>query len=90
MESYLIGYDLEKRGGNYPELIVSIEKLSDVRRRCLHSTWIVKSDSEEADIRDALASYIDADESLLIVRLAGQGAWAGLNQECSAWLVDNL
>jgi hypothetical protein len=90
MKSFLIGYDLNKPGQNYENLFVAIKKLAGTWWHCLDSTWIIKSDSTAAAIRDALSPHIDQSDELLVVELSGVGAWVGFNAECSGWLKENL
>jgi hypothetical protein len=56
----------------------------------LDSTRIVKSDSTAAQIRDWLKPHIDASDELVVLRLTGEGAWVGINEQGSKWLMDNL
>lgn len=88
-KSYLIGYDLNKSGQDYTILIEAIKKLG-TWWHCLDSTFIVKSSSTAAIIRDHLRQYIDSNDELLVVCLTGEGAWTGFNKECSNWLSNNL
>ena len=90
MDSYLINYDINSKGKIDSGLIAAIEKLSDTRWQCLRSAWIVRSDHDEGDIRDALTSHIHEGDQLLIVRLSGEGAWIGFDQGCSSWFVNNI
>jgi len=90
MATYLIGYDLNRLGQDYPELIDAIEQIGDTQWHCLDSTWIVKSELDSKGIRDLLKPHIDSNDELLVVKLTGQGAWAGFGKECSEWLTNNL
>lgn len=90
MNTYLIGYDLNKPGQNYENLFAAIKKLSGTWWHCLDSTWIIKSNSTTKAIRDTLMSHIDKSDELLVVRLSGEGAWVGFDDECSSWLKENL
>jgi len=89
MKSYLITYDLLKPGQNYDELYEAIKKLGNWWH-CLQSVWIIKTDSTAIQIRDALQSYCDSNDKLLVVRLSGEGAWTGFDSTCSSWLKTNL
>ena len=89
MNSYLIGYDLNRPGGNYAELIDAI-KLIGTWWHCLDSTWIVKTDLTAVQIRDALSPHIDSSDELLVVKLSGEAAWIGFDDKCSSWLKANL
>ena len=89
MDSYLITYDLCKPGQNYEKLYEAIKKHGKWCH-CLESIWIVKSQNSAAAIRDALLSYIDNNDKILVVKLNGEGAWKGITDECSKWLKENL
>jgi type IV secretory pathway VirJ component len=50
----------------------------------------VKHDGPATAIRDTLKPKIDENDKLLVVRLSGEGAWAGFDNDCSSWLKNNL
>jgi hypothetical protein len=89
MNSYLIGYDLNKSGQDYKTLIENIKKLGSWWH-CLDSTWIIKSDSTAKDIRNHLIQFTDNNDELLVTKLSGEAAWDGFRTECSNWLSQNL
>jgi hypothetical protein len=88
--TYLIGYDLNRPGQSYPELLEAIKGLTDTWWHHLDSTWIIKHDGPATVIRDILRPHIDANDELLVVKLTGEGAWAGFKEQGSAWLKNNL
>lgn len=90
MKVYLIGYDLDKPGQDYSNLIEAIKGLGASWWHCLDSTWLVKCNYTAVQIRDYLQSHIDSSDKLLVADLAGNAAWTGFNNECSAWLKNNL
>ena len=90
MASILIGYDLNKSGQNYNELIEVIKALADNWWHCLDSTWIIKTNKSCAQVRDDLKGHVDTNDELLVIKLTGEGAWVGFNDECSSWLKNNL
>lgn len=90
MASILIGYDLNKTGQDYKELIDAIKKLANGWWHCLDSTWIIKTEQSCKQVRDSLRLHIDSNDELLMVTLTGEGAWAGFNDECSTWLKNSL
>lgn len=90
MATYLIGYDLNRPGQNYPELIEAIKNIGTNWWHCLDSTWIVKHPGSAETIRDALKPHIDSNDELLVVLLSGEGAWAGFDEQCSLWIKNNL
>lgn len=89
MRTYLIGYDLNKPGQNYENLIAAIKKFGTWWHG-LDSTWLVKSSSSAAQIRDSLHPHMDASDELMVLEISGSAAWVGFNEECSSWLKNNL
>jgi hypothetical protein len=89
MKTYLVGYDLDKPGQDYNDLIKAIKALGSWWH-CLDSTWIIKTDWSAIQIRDNLQKHIDSNDKLLVVLLSGEGAWVGFDSQCSNWLKDNL
>ena len=89
MKTYLVGYDLNKPGQDYPDLFKAIKAIG-VWWHDLDSTWIIKTDLNAEDIRDKLKPpVIDPNDHLLVVRL--QGNWASWHtQEANKWLHDNV
>lgn len=91
MKTFLIGYDLNKAGQDYSDLIDAIKKESVYWWHHLDSTWlIVTNDSKTAvSIRDTLKTHIDGNDELLVVEVTGDPrAWAGFSDKGSAWLKD--
>ena len=76
MAVFLISYDLDKPGQDYPRLVKELERLGAVR--ILYSEWIFRSTSSAVEIRDWLQSFIDSNDMLLVVALTGEAAWTGL------------
>lgn len=89
MATYIIGYDLNKTGQNYNDLIEAIKSLGEWWH-CLDSTWIIKTDQTITQVRDSLSTRMDANDQLLVAELSGKAAWAGFSEECSSWLTSNL
>lgn len=89
MNPYLITYDLNKPGQDYQKLFDAIKKLG-IWWHCLDSNWIVKSNQTSVQICDYLKSFIDSNDKLLVVRLSGEAAWTGFDNDCSEWLKNNL
>lgn len=75
MAVYLVSYDLDKPGQDYPRLITELERLGAVR--ILYSEWIFRSTSSAEQIRDWLW-FIDSNDMLLVVALTGEAASTGL------------
>ncbi len=89
MATYLITYDLNAPGQDYDKLYEAIKKLGACWH-CLDSNWFVISSKTASAIRDYLKPYIDSNDSLLVLKSSGVGAWTGFDDKCSSWLNDNL
>lgn len=90
MAAYIIGYDLNKSGQDYEELITAIKSISGTWWHHLDSTWIVVTSKTAVQIRDLLLSHIDTNDELLVAKLSGEAAWYGINEKGSNWLRSNL
>jgi len=92
MKVYQIVYDLRKQR-NYNSLINAI-KAYEVWAHPLESCWIIASDQSAQQIRDDLASVMDADDGLLVTRLQNEAAWRMLDyekdNEMTNWLKEQL
>src|SRR5690606_40841262 len=55
--------------------------LYEVWAHPLESCWIIASDQSAQQIRDDLASVMDADDGLLVTRLQNEAAWRMLDYE---------
>lgn len=86
----MIGYDLNREGQNYPELIEAIKALANGWWHHLDSTWIVNTNLTAAAVRDKLAAHIDANDELLVAKVSAPAAWRGFNSTGSGWLSNNL
>lgn len=91
MKCYMIGYDLNRPGQNYPGLIAAIKRLSGgTWWHNLDSTWIIRSSLTADKIRNALIQHIDAKDELLVAHLSGEAAWYGIHPAGSQWLHNQL
>jgi hypothetical protein len=90
MPILLVGYDLNRPGQHYSELIDAI-KDAGAWWHHLDSTWFVKSSLSAQQLRDRLAAHIDSGDELLVLDVTGDG-WAGTGFEQRAfdWLRSNL
>lgn len=90
MNTYLICYDLNRPGKDYPKLIDKIKAIGSNWWHYLDSTWIVRSEMTATAIRDALKPYIDANDELLVIKSGKEAAWTGFDERGSNWLRENL
>ena len=87
MKAYIITYDLNRPGQDYPALWKEI-KSYETYYRLQGSVWIIRASQSAERIRDHLQQYIDQNDSLLIAKLSGEAAWIG--DLDSDWLKDVL
>lgn len=73
MNKYLVTYDLNRPGKNYSSLISKIKAYTNAK--VCESAWIIRSNSDSAQIRDLLAQEIDTNDSLFVAKLTGEAAW---------------
>ncbi|MEO4149250.1 hypothetical protein ABH289_08440 [Acinetobacter pittii] len=90
LNSYLIGYDLNRPGQNYSGLHEKIKEISNGYWHNLDSAWIIKHTGPSTSIRDALLPYIDKNDELLVVLLNREAAWNGFSKTASDWLINYL
>ena len=90
MARFLIGYDLDRPGTDYDGLIGDIESHFTTLWHGLDSTWVVKTKSNVGRIRDLLTSHIDSNDKLIVVKLTGAAACAGLLEKDATWLSTDL
>lgn len=87
----MIGYDLNRPGQDYSDLIDAIKRISGGSWwHCLDSTWIIMTDLNAVQIRDQLSPHMDPNDELLVAGLTGEAAWVGFNDQCSNWLLQSL
>ena len=91
MNTLLIGYDLNKTGQDYEDVIDAIKGLGGTWWHHLDSTWIVKTTETASSARDQLVQHLDGNDEILVVNITGDAAaWDGFNAAGSKWLKDNL
>jgi hypothetical protein len=90
MNTLLIGYDLNRTGQNYDDLIKAI-KAHGTWWHHLDSTWLVKTALTAAQMRDDLWGKMDKNDELLVVNVTGDAAaWQGFTEKGQEWLRNNI
>jgi hypothetical protein len=89
MAIYMVGYDLDKPGQDYKDLIAALKKYSSWWH-CLDSTWLINTNDSTPTVRDNLRQYLDTNDKLLVATISAPGAWYGFDESCSGWLLNNL
>ena len=86
---FLITYDLKKTGKDYESVTKEIKKIG-VWWHCLGSVWIIISNLDCSQLRNKISRYMDKNDELLVVELAGSWATSNLSKNCNDWLKNNL
>jgi hypothetical protein len=77
MALYWIGYDLDKPGQDYTDLIRRLKELG--AKRILKSDWLLAHNkTTPAAIRDDLGRFIDANDRILVSEQKKNAAWQNL------------
>ena len=90
MTTYMIGYDLNKAGKNYGDLIDEIKEIANGYWHHLDSTWLVNTNLNAGQIRDRLKKHLDSDDELLVIAVANNWATYGVSDSGNKWLHKNL
>jgi hypothetical protein len=86
LPTYLIGYDLNKPGQAYPELIDHLKGYGAWWHN-LDSTWLVTTSLTTVALRDDLSDFLDSSDKLLVIRVSGcSAAWTGFSTSASDWM----
>jgi hypothetical protein len=90
MSTLLIGYDLNRPGQNYPELIEYLKSYGTVWHY-LDSTWLIVTWKSTIQVRDEIKAYVDSTDEVLVVNVTGD-AWAsfGLSDKANRWLKEQI
>jgi len=86
-----ISYDLigtAETSADYERLIDKIKSLGPAKR-VEYSLWVSDSDLSPEEVRDALRSYIDSDDKLIVMKRVGGSAWRGLPDDVARWLKEH-
>ena len=76
MNKYLVSYDLDKPGQDYPRIITELERLG--ARKVLYSEWILRTTQTAMQLCTHLSSFVDGNDKLLVVAITGEAAWTSL------------
>jgi hypothetical protein len=90
MSTLLVGYDLNRPGQNYSELIEFLKSHSGWWH-CLDSTWLVSTNKTVTQLRDEIKRHIDSTDEVLVIDVSND-SWAsfGFNEEGTNWLKTHL
>jgi hypothetical protein len=89
MPVYIVGYDPNNPGKDYDELIEAIKGYGTWWHH-LDSTWLIVTDQSTAEIRDYVGQFMDQNDELLVVKLAGAWATRGIKKSGNDWLHQHM
>lgn len=81
----IISYDLSNPGQNYEEVIKKIKSYTSWARLG-GSAYLIYTDDEVKEVRDALWSLMDASDKLYVGVAPPPSAWAGMSKDVSNWI----
>lgn len=91
MAKYLVTYDLvgtSETSADYERLIERIKKYPSWGK-VQKSVWLIRTSDSSTSVRDALLSYMDSNDRLLVITVIGTAAWR--NAICdNDWLTNFL
>jgi hypothetical protein len=77
MSLYWIGYDLDKPGQDYSDLIAELKRFGAVR--ILKSDWLLGHNATTPGaLRDTFSKYLDENDRIMVVELKNSAAWRNL------------
>jgi hypothetical protein len=90
MHTLLIGYDLNRPGQHYADLIDAIKRLGAWWHH-LDSMWLLQTTLDASEVRNILAGHIDRTDELLVVDVTG-AHWASrnLSERANRWLTQRV
>jgi hypothetical protein len=90
VQTLLVGYDLNRPGQDYENLIEGLKR-TGVWWHHLDSTWIVRTEETPAELRDRLKPHIDTNDEVLVIDVTGRAAaWMGFCKKAGDWLLKEL
>lgn len=90
MKSYLIAYQLSFPETSYTNLIAYLKTAPQWARPCAF-TWLIKTTSDVAEIRDGVRTRINPNDRVLVIEVASNN-WGTFNvpKEVTDWMKNNL
>lgn len=82
MAIYLVTYDLKAPGRNYQPVHDYLKRFTHCKG--LESVYLIDTESSATQVCDALKAIIDANDVVLVIRLARNGA--SHNYTCMKWI----
>lgn len=82
-----INYELSRPGQNYENLYKAIKDISGVWCHLMTSHWLVQTSLPPQQVWERLATHIDKNDNLLVIRVTNQPGYSGwLRQDVWDWM----
>jgi hypothetical protein len=81
----MVGYDLNKPGQEYEDLMDAIKGYGTWWHH-LDSTWFIETNDSPAGVREHLQQFIDNGDELLVIRAVENWSAIGFEQRAYDWL----
>ncbi|MFP2961850.1 CRISPR-associated protein Cas2 [Myxococcus sp. 1LA] len=85
MAVMMISYDLSKPGQNYEGLYAAIKSYRNWAHP-VESVWLIETPNNAAQVRDHLAQYMDANDTLVVLMASREWATKGVSTDVVTWL----
>jgi hypothetical protein len=85
MPHYLVVYDLNSPGQNYPNLIKHLESYPD-HWHFQKSGWIIGPADSSVAVGQAALPFLDPNDKLFVQVVTEDCAWSGYTDQGSQWL----
>ena len=75
MTRYLVSYDLQEPGKEYPKLIAELERLG--AKRVLKSQWCLRRNGTAEELRKHIQKYLDTNDRIVVCEI--EINWSAIN-----------
>lgn len=90
MSAYMITYDLKKSGQDYENVIKTIKDSSIYWCSYWKSSYLIKSNLTAQQITDNISTYLDGNDTLIVVEAKDTNYQGWLNKEQWKFIQDNI
>jgi hypothetical protein len=74
MAIFIVSYDLNAPGQNYQPLYDALESV--IHCHPLDSFWLIDVDQSAVEVREALRSFMDSNDSIAVIEFTPDADWA--------------
>jgi hypothetical protein len=89
MALFLVTYDLNRPGQEYPKLYEAIKSLGNAWHG-MESVWFLRTSRSAYQIVDYLRQFVDRNDKVFASLVTSDSAWYGFNQDGTTWLQNGV